>query len=145
MFCHICGTQISDGASFCHKCGTKAAYTGAAQQASIVSGESFGAEKINASMVKKDTVQKENISAEAALQSMSGGNKASLACILIGFVGFFGGGILMPSSSGGGVVSAERHMANLAQLDIALQVMIGGFLLWVIGALIMIISSRKKK
>ena len=51
----------------------------------------------------------------------------------------------MPSSSGGGVVSAERHMANLAQLDIALPVMIGGFLLWVIGALIMIISSRKKK
>lgn len=26
MFCHICGTQIADGAGFCHKCGTKVMY-----------------------------------------------------------------------------------------------------------------------
>lgn len=26
MFCHKCGTQISDEAGFCHKCGTKVAY-----------------------------------------------------------------------------------------------------------------------
>lgn len=26
MFCHICGTQISEGARFCHNCGTKAVY-----------------------------------------------------------------------------------------------------------------------
>lgn len=26
MFCHMCGTQIAEGAGFCHKCGTKVEY-----------------------------------------------------------------------------------------------------------------------
>lgn len=33
MFCHICGTQIADGAMFCHKCGTKVVYDGTGLQA----------------------------------------------------------------------------------------------------------------
>lgn len=26
LFCHMCGTQISEGAAFCHHCGTKVVY-----------------------------------------------------------------------------------------------------------------------
>lgn len=32
MFCHKCGAQIAEGASFCHKCGTKAVYEDTVQK-----------------------------------------------------------------------------------------------------------------
>lgn len=36
MFCHICGTQIAEGAAFCHKCGTKVVYEGIDSQESDI-------------------------------------------------------------------------------------------------------------
>lgn len=85
--------------------------------------------------------ERERVSAGDELKSM---NKAGLACLVIGVAGFFMGCILMPSSSGG-IVSAERHSADLAQMDIALPLFIGGLLLWMIGGVIIGLSSRKKK
>lgn len=57
MFCHVCGTKISDEAKFCHKCGTKVVYedsTDAQEKLSFSNDESTeeAEEKFNAILSK---------------------------------------------------------------------------------------------
>ena len=47
----------------------------------------------------------------------------------------------MPSSGSGGIVSAERHMANVAKMDIAFPLLMGGIFFAVIGLMLMIRSQ----
>lgn len=89
--------------------------------------------------------EKEKIPVRAMFESINTGIKVGLVCSAIGWIGFVIGAILMPSSGSGGIVSAEWHSANLAQMDIALLLFISGLFLAMIGAIIMIHSSRTKK
>lgn len=62
MFCHVCGTQISEGAEFCHKCGTRVVYGNnddARKKASDSDGESVIEDKCTPISSVNDTGRKE--------------------------------------------------------------------------------------
>jgi len=88
--------------------------------------------------------ENEKVSVQTELKKVNKGIKAGLVCIAVGVIGSIIGAILMPSSSGS-IISAEEHSHDLMQMNIALPFFIGGLSLCGIGALIVILSSRKRK
>lgn len=96
-----------------------------------------------AHLVTKPSVR-EKVTIQTVFKSLPIGIVAGLVCTILGAIGFIVGLLLSPSSSGGGIVTAEQHGAMLAALDFALPFVIGGFVFVIIGAITLILSSRKK-
>lgn len=86
----------------------------------------------------------EKITTQALFKSLNSVGVVGLICIALGAIGLIVGLLLSPSPSGGGIVTAEQHSAMSAALDFALPFVIGGFAFAIIGAIILILSSRKK-
>lgn len=86
----------------------------------------------------------EKITMQAMFKNLNSAGITGLVCIVLGAIGFIVGLMLFPSYSGGGIVTAEQHIAISAAMDFALPFVIGGFAFAIIGAIILILSSRKK-
>lgn len=93
-------------------------------------------------VTKPSETEKMNI--QALLKSLNSIGKAGLGCIVLGAIGIIVGFLLFPSFSGS-YVSAEQHLAVSEAMEFAALFLIGGFVLAIIGAVIITFSSRKAK